>query len=394
MSVREQALTGTVTFNDGNNSLGTGSLNGSEQATFTTAALPAGTHTITAVYASDSNFAASTAATITQTVTQVGTTTTLTTISSSPSVAHAAVSFTVTVSATDPLAGTPTGTVTFSDGSTSIGTAGFSSHTSTSGTAVFSITTLSVGTHTITAAYSGDSNFITSSSSSSIIQQVTRNTLPLTWIGTTGSNWSTPGNWNTGYAPLSGDDLIFATTASGSTIDDIQGLSVNSITITGSGYTLSSTAGTLNLGGVLTNTGTGTNTISAVIGGSGGIIQAGGTLTLTAANTFTGNTTINAGTLTLSGSGTATNVTSWTVNQDAKMMLDNSGTVNSSRIGSSANLTLAGGTFDLKGASTTGTTVNQYFGQLTLKPGFSTVTVEAAWRVHHPHRERHNFHLV
>jgi hypothetical protein len=51
--------TGTVTFKDNTTVLGTGTLNGAGQATFSTTALAAGTHAITASYSGDTNFAAS-----------------------------------------------------------------------------------------------------------------------------------------------------------------------------------------------------------------------------------------------------------------------------------------------------------------------------------------------
>ncbi|HZS08970.1 MAG TPA: lamin tail domain-containing protein [Blastocatellia bacterium] len=51
--------TGTVTFMEGTNTLGTGTLDGSGQAAFTTHTLPAGTHSITATYGGDGTFAAS-----------------------------------------------------------------------------------------------------------------------------------------------------------------------------------------------------------------------------------------------------------------------------------------------------------------------------------------------
>ncbi len=86
---------------------------------------------------------------------------TTTTVSSStnPSVFGQSVTYTATVSVTSPGVGLPTGTVTFSDGSTSLGTAAVSS-----GQATFSSAALSVSTHTITASYSGDNNFIESTS--------------------------------------------------------------------------------------------------------------------------------------------------------------------------------------------------------------------------------------
>ncbi|HEY6849424.1 MAG TPA: Ig-like domain repeat protein [Terracidiphilus sp.] len=52
-------------------------------------------------------------------------------------------------------AGTPTGTVTFLDGSTTLGMG-----TLTGGTAMFSTSSLAAGTHTITVAYGGDQNFL------------------------------------------------------------------------------------------------------------------------------------------------------------------------------------------------------------------------------------------
>jgi len=60
--------TDTVTFRDGTRALGAASLNTSRQATFVTAALSVGSHSITVVYGGDNNFAISTSATLTQLV--------------------------------------------------------------------------------------------------------------------------------------------------------------------------------------------------------------------------------------------------------------------------------------------------------------------------------------
>ncbi len=70
---------------------------------------------------------------------------------------HGAVTFTATVNAS---AAMPSGTVTFMDGSTTLGTA-----TLSNGTAALSLSTLAAGTHNITAAYGGDANYLTASSS-------------------------------------------------------------------------------------------------------------------------------------------------------------------------------------------------------------------------------------
>src|SRR5439155_400115 len=106
---------GTVTFYDGLTSLGTGTLavvNGLDQATFSTAALSVASHTITASYGGDGNFTTSTSSAVSQTVNKAASSTSLTS-SANPSVYGQSVTFTATVSATSPGAGTPTGTVTF-----------------------------------------------------------------------------------------------------------------------------------------------------------------------------------------------------------------------------------------------------------------------------------------
>ncbi len=61
-----------------------------------------------------------------------------------------------------------TGTVTFKDGSTTLGTG-----TLSSGKTTFSTSALAVGSHSITAAYGGDSNY-NSSTSSALIQTVNK----------------------------------------------------------------------------------------------------------------------------------------------------------------------------------------------------------------------------
>ena len=60
--------TGTVTFEDGATILGTGTLDGSGKTTYTTSALSVGSHSITAVYSGDSNFAGSASSAITDMV--------------------------------------------------------------------------------------------------------------------------------------------------------------------------------------------------------------------------------------------------------------------------------------------------------------------------------------
>jgi hypothetical protein len=148
----------TVTFFDGTTSLGTGTLGSGGTATLTTSALTGGTHTITAAYGGDSNFLPSNSSPITQVITPQTTTTTLTT-SLTPAPQGQSITLTATVNGTGTSSFTPGGTVTFFDGSTVLGTS-----TVSGGTATLSTSTLPPGKHSLTAVYSGDTNFVTSTS--------------------------------------------------------------------------------------------------------------------------------------------------------------------------------------------------------------------------------------
>ena len=66
-SVTPNTATGTVTFKDGTKSLGTGTLSGGS-ASFSTNTLAVGSHSITAVYAGDTNDSGSTSSAVTETV--------------------------------------------------------------------------------------------------------------------------------------------------------------------------------------------------------------------------------------------------------------------------------------------------------------------------------------
>ena len=90
-----------------------------------------------------------------QMITVVAATTTTVTSSPNPSTYGESVTLTAHVTSAG---GTPTGTVTFRDGSETLCTA-----TLSGGSASCSTTTIPVGTQTITATYSGDANFLSSS---------------------------------------------------------------------------------------------------------------------------------------------------------------------------------------------------------------------------------------
>jgi hypothetical protein len=118
-----------------------------------------GTHQIDAGYSGDSNYQPSVSATIGLTAEPVPTTLALT---ASPTTIHYGQTVTLTATLTPSTAQQnhlPTGTVTFSDGSTIVGTG-----TLTGGVATFTTTFLPSGSDSLTAAYSGDTNFAASTS--------------------------------------------------------------------------------------------------------------------------------------------------------------------------------------------------------------------------------------
>lgn len=151
------APTGTVTLTNTAVSpaatLGTIDLS-SGTGTFSTSSLAVGTYTVVATYSADAVYDVSSSSAVTVTIN----TPTLATPKVSLSVPASAVTgSSVTLSATVTGSGaTPTGNVTFLDGSTTLNTAALSS-----GAASFSIGSLTVGSHSITAQYAGDANYAT-----------------------------------------------------------------------------------------------------------------------------------------------------------------------------------------------------------------------------------------
>src|SRR3989454_1050335 len=176
--------TGSVTFKDGATTLGTVTLvNGN--ASLNASTLTVGSHSLTAVYNASPNFLGSTSPTVTQVVNSP----TTTSLSSTPhpSVIGQAVTLTATVSPVPPAVGTPTGTVTFNDGTTSLGVV-----TLVNGSASLTVSTFAVGSHSLTAAYSGGGNF-QASTSATVTQTVNQGSTSTTLT-------STPNPSNVGQA--------------------------------------------------------------------------------------------------------------------------------------------------------------------------------------------------
>ena len=154
----------------------------SGKATCVTSSLAVGADTVTAFYSGDINFTLSTSAPLTQTVNQ-GATTIRVVSSLNPSSTGVTVTFTATVTASAPATGTRTGTVDFQDGGVTVAVCGAQVLTAAS-TATCVTSALAAGSHPITAVYSGDANFTTSTSA--VLTQTVLSTTTTT-ISSTGN---------------------------------------------------------------------------------------------------------------------------------------------------------------------------------------------------------------
>jgi uncharacterized repeat protein (TIGR03803 family) len=153
--------TGSVTFEEGRTALGSVTL-ADGQASLTTTLKKSGSFLIVAIYSGDQNYNGANSSPLTQVVQKQYTTTTTLTSSFNPSTYGEAVTFIATVSSSGP---TPTGTVTFKNGSKTIGSA-----TLSDGAAQITTSALPVGNLAITASYGGD--VANAKSTSPTLQQV------------------------------------------------------------------------------------------------------------------------------------------------------------------------------------------------------------------------------
>ena len=154
--------TGSVTFRDGANVLGTAPISGAS-ANFTTTALGVGTHAITAQYAGDAQNTSATSPALVQTVGRAASTTTISPLA--PIRLGQATTVIAVVSAASPGAGTPTGTIEVLIGFS----AGSGGCTITLPAASCTLTPLNVtGLLTLSANYSGDAHFTASAATQTL----------------------------------------------------------------------------------------------------------------------------------------------------------------------------------------------------------------------------------
>jgi len=168
--------TGTVTFLDGTNLIGTVPLNSLSSGVLTTSSLGIGSHNVTAIYNNNVGFKASPSGPLTQIVRGTATVT----LSASNNFPAANTAFSLSASIHSPVssAPAPTGTVTFTDGTTILGAATIGAPAEASLTLPGG---LSGGTHTIVAQYSGDVFY--PAATSAPLEEVVAKSVSITSLG-------------------------------------------------------------------------------------------------------------------------------------------------------------------------------------------------------------------
>jgi hypothetical protein len=198
---------GSVDFYSGSNLIGATTLSGGV-ASLTLSSLSPGAHSLTAAYLGEADYAASTSPAVSEGVGLIPTTTAVTS-APTPSSFGQPVTLTATVAPVAPGTGTPTGTVSFYNGSTLLGTgtlapSGGADHAS------LAVSTLPVGTNTIKATYSGDPSYATSSTMSSATQTVGAAATSLTATPYT-QQGVVSATLTTAWGPVVGQPLLITT---------------------------------------------------------------------------------------------------------------------------------------------------------------------------------------
>jgi hypothetical protein len=150
-----------VSFHNGSTLLGTGTVNGSGVAIFSTTTLPVGTDSITAGYSGNAGFAGSTSTAISVQVNAANAAATVTAVASSNLAPTYGQSVTLTATVTPVPTAAPPGSIKFYAGTALLGAQAINAQ----GIATLSLS-LPLGPNAITAVYSGSAGFAASTSSS------------------------------------------------------------------------------------------------------------------------------------------------------------------------------------------------------------------------------------
>ena len=134
---------------------------------------------------------------------------------------------------------------------------------------------------------------------------------PMVWSAAPqNANWSLATNWVGGFGLVNGVSLTFSNSTITTLSNDLAGLTINGLDISGPGaFTLGGNA--LTLTGALTDGASAAENVTLAIGGAGSLVAAGGgSLTLSGTNTYSGATTVASGTLVMSSGMTGTGAVS------------------------------------------------------------------------------------
>ena len=261
-TVSPAAATGSVSFRIGNLQLGSVNVaNG--QAQLSVNSLQGGSNSLFAVFNSaDPNYGGSTSPAVIVTVAKAASTVTLTT-SPNPALTSDSIMLTATVPAAP---GMPNGTVQFLDGATVLGSASLSG-----GSAYIFTSTLAAGTaHLLTAVYSGDSNYL--GSSSAAVSQVVKFVTTLAF--------STDNASPIAGQPLTLTATVTPNTATGTVQFSDQGVSLGTVPLSGGIANLTLSSPSMGLHGFTIAYGGDANDGSSLASGSVNVIMpTSGTLT-------------------------------------------------------------------------------------------------------------------
>ncbi|HLJ96973.1 MAG TPA: Ig-like domain-containing protein, partial [Gemmataceae bacterium] len=267
--------TGMVIFSDGGTSIAQGTLStsgGITTASFSTANLAVGNHSITASYSGDTNFSANSVTALTQIVNKESTSMAVLS-SANPSIAGQNVTFTATISMAAAGVGTPTGTVQFQIDGSNIGSPVGITTSDGVITATFSTASLTAGSHAIAASYGGDGNFSDSRGTLSGAQVVN----PAKTIATTTNVASSVGTFVVGQSTTF-TATIRASNAGTETPTGTVQFQIDSSDV-GTPVSVTTSGGVTTASFTTSSLAAGSHTITASYSGGGSFLGSTGTLT-------------------------------------------------------------------------------------------------------------------
>lgn len=173
--------TGSVDFKEGSTTICANRPVSSGSATCLVSYPSVSSHAVAATYSGDTNLLGSPSATLNQSVDKAATSTSLAS-STNPAVTGQQITYTATVAVTGPGAGTPTGSVTFMNGTQTISCSGGAQILNASGIATCTTSLTTAGAVSIGATYAGDGNF--SGSTSNVVAQTVNKASTATTLAT------------------------------------------------------------------------------------------------------------------------------------------------------------------------------------------------------------------